>query len=62
MEVTVFDAALPRLVLYCPRCGVNHVDEGVWATRPHRTHLCANCGHEWDEGGLCFGISEDWLR
>lgn len=27
------------LVMYCPR-GHQHVDEGEWATRPHRTHQC----------------------
>lgn len=26
--------------LYCPACGLLHVDEGEWATRPHRTHEC----------------------
>jgi hypothetical protein len=27
------------LVLYCP-AGHLHVDEGEWATRPHKTHQC----------------------
>jgi hypothetical protein len=35
------------LVLHCPRCGLQHVDEGEWATRAHKTHLCAGCGQEW---------------
>jgi len=46
--------AMPeRLILHCPGCGLRHVDEGEWATRPHRTHLCvgegvrAGCGHLW---------------
>jgi hypothetical protein len=27
------------MVLYCP-AGHQHVDEGEWATRPHKTHQC----------------------
>jgi len=40
-------------VLHCPACGLRHVDEGEWATRPHKTHLCVSdvfykgCGHKW---------------
>lgn len=35
------------MVLTCPECGRRHIDTGVWATRPHRTHLCLFCGTEW---------------
>lgn len=35
------------LVLHCPECDARHIDEGDWAARPHKTHLCAACGHEW---------------
>ena len=27
------------LVLYCPR-GHQHIDEGEWSTKPHKTHQC----------------------
>lgn len=33
--------------LYCPECGEMHIDEGEWATRPHKTHQCQKCKHEW---------------
>jgi hypothetical protein len=36
-----------RLALWCPKCGARHLDEGEWATRPHRTHLCLACGETW---------------
>jgi hypothetical protein len=41
--------ALPPapLTLHCPACHTLHVDEGEWATRPHKTHQCQNCQHEW---------------
>lgn len=35
------------LALWCPKCSAPHVDEGEWATRPHKTHQCQSCGHEW---------------
>lgn len=46
------------LDLFCPACGLRHVDEGEWVSRPHKTHRCvaytstdghvtAGCGHEW---------------
>jgi len=35
------------MVLHCPKCGYQHVDEGEWTTTFHRTHLCLRCKHEW---------------
>lgn len=35
------------MLLICPECRETHVDEGIWATRPHRAHQCQHCGHEW---------------
>lgn len=35
--------AIP-LILDCPVCHARHVDEGVWATRPHKVHSCQSCG------------------
>lgn len=41
--------------LTCPQCKRPHIDEGEWASRPHRTHRCVDdsvnvspgCGAEW---------------
>lgn len=48
------------LILYCPKCSKQHIDQleedGTdWSTRAHRKHLCKNtpdgpdtgCGHVW---------------
>ena len=35
------------MVLKCPKCKAPHLDTGDWATKPHKTHLCLECGHEW---------------
>jgi hypothetical protein len=45
-HVLEVEAPRPR-ELHCPACGKAHVDRGVWATRPHRTHLCEHCGETW---------------
>lgn len=40
----------------CPNCKKPHVDEGIWAEKPHRTHRCVDdaagkgCGREWEIG------------
>jgi len=36
-----------EMILHCPMCHAQHEDEGEFAKRPHRTHLCLQCGHEW---------------
>ncbi len=41
------------MVLHCPECAHPHVDLGEWATKPHRIHLCASCGHEWRPSFYC---------
>lgn len=51
------------MVLYCPKCGEQHIDEPeprsvtldrvrdshspAWTNPPHRTHLCHACGYRW---------------
>lgn len=33
--------------LFCDKCGVLHIDEGEFATKPHHTHACQFCGNVW---------------
>lgn len=40
------DTAVP-LILYCPKCGGRHIDEGEFASKPHHTHACQHCGMVW---------------
>lgn len=49
------------MILYCPACGTQHIDatefehrtdlagtlDVAWTNPPHRSHLCAGCGHIW---------------
>jgi hypothetical protein len=44
-------APIPML-LYCPNCGQQHIDEPDertpdWTNPPHRSHLCHDCGCIW---------------
>lgn len=46
------EAATPiPMVLHCPRCGLQHVDQaepdGGWTNPPHRSHLCHGCAAIW---------------
>lgn len=39
-----------RALIWCPACHRQHVDEGEWVTREHKTHRCVGeggCGFEW---------------
>jgi hypothetical protein len=40
------------ILLPCPLCYAPHVDEDEWAHRPHRRHLCLQCGHEWQPANV----------
>lgn len=31
------------MIIHCPSCHGQHVDEGEWKTRPHRSHRCSWC-------------------
>ena len=35
------------MIIVCVGCGQQHIDEGEFATKSHRTHLCKYCGLEW---------------
>src|SRR5882724_7806446 len=41
------EAAPKRMILFCPACGNQHIDEGTWSVRPHKTHQCQSCKLEW---------------
>ena len=40
------DTPIP-MIMMCPGCGLRHIDEGGWETKPHHTHACQNCGFIW---------------
>lgn len=40
------------MILFCPKCGLQHIDEPDeltpdWQNPPHRSHLCHGCGCIW---------------
>lgn len=45
------------VVLYCPHCNTQHIDEPApgWDNPPHKTHLCRKdgCGHLWRPSDHC---------
>jgi hypothetical protein len=61
------DPIFEPLVMLCPACGRQHIDEGDLATAPHVEHDCSHCGHRWSPHehatvGVPLGtLSEGWL-
>ncbi len=46
------DSAPVRMVMFCPACGLQHVDAPDertpgWTNPPHKSHLCHGCGFIW---------------
>jgi hypothetical protein len=39
--------------LVCEDCGILHIDEGEFATKPHHTHACQHCGLVWRPAIVC---------
>lgn len=35
------------LILFCPICDARHIDEGSFASEPHKSHACQGCGFTW---------------
>lgn len=51
------------LLLYCPACGLQHVDAPDeaknWSNPPHRSHECQGCGHVWRPADVAtVGVAE----
>lgn len=47
------DIAQIPMRLTCPMCNTLHIDEGEFATKPHHTHACQECGHVWRPAVVC---------
>lgn len=45
-ELRAARAPIP-MRLICPECKALHIDEGEFATKPHHTHSCQECGLTW---------------
>ena len=46
LPILEFSEPVP-MRLHCPECHRLHLDEGVWAKKPHHTHSCQYCGLTW---------------
>ena len=48
------------MFLTCPMCLARHIDEGVFATKPHHTHSCQICGLTW-RPAVCTTVGVQFL-
>lgn len=43
------------MILHCPSCRFQHIDNEYWTRTLHKTHLCASCRYEW-RPAECFTV------
>lgn len=47
------------MILFCPKCGHQHVDAGGFEKIPHRTHACEKCNYFWRPADVdTVGVAE----
>jgi len=47
----------PKQVIFCPKCGAQHIDSGWHKKNVHCLHKCIHCGHKWSLGKRIIGVS-----
>lgn len=52
VKLTGSEAPLLELLIHCPRCLKQHIDDGEFAVKPHKMHACQFCG-------LGFAVSKE---
>ncbi len=50
-----------RRVLFCDKCGAQHIDEGWYGSHPHEKHLCQHCNQKFSVGAKTIGVAEPTL-
>jgi len=45
-----------KVTIYCPHCNGQHIDEGKYAIKPHRLHLCFHCGKKFKVAKPTIGV------
>lgn len=51
-----------ELLIICPRCFKQHVDEGEYATKPHKNHSCQFCGLTFQASGPVESVGVQFFR
>ena len=46
----------PEQVIFCKKCGAQHLEEGEYARKPHLFHKCAHCGNRFSVGKHTIGV------
>ena len=48
----------PEKILYCAKCGAQHIDKGWHAANPHSRHVCQHCSQTWVTPEKIIGVEE----
>jgi len=51
-----------ELLIICPRCFKQHIDEGKFAVEPHKNHSCQFCGLTFQASGQVPSIGVQFFR
>lgn len=61
VSLTLNAAITPiAMIMFCPLCHARHIDQGVFATKPHHTHSCQTCGLTW-RPAVCDTVGVQFL-
>ena len=45
-----------KIAIFCPYCKGQHIDEGRYAIKPHKQHLCFHCGRKFRLSKATIGV------
>lgn len=63
IEAEIERPTLPlELLIICPRCKEQHIDEGRFAVEPHKNHSCQHCGLTFQASGPVESIGVQFFR
>ncbi|HXV66927.1 MAG TPA: hypothetical protein VD731_06875 [Nitrosopumilaceae archaeon] len=49
---------ITKITIFCPYCNGQHIDEGLYAVKPHKIHLCFHCQKKFKIAKPTIGIKE----
>lgn len=55
---SVVNSAITRVTIFCPHCKGQHIDEGRYAVKPHKIHLCSHCGKKFRVANPTIGVKK----
>jgi len=45
-----------KMTIFCTFCNAQHIDDGSYALKPHKQHLCFHCGKKFFISKASIGV------